>query len=84
MEPAGGGSDGHMHLTAANLAHFLMGQGLLDASEIVAGQVVVVECQPAQPQLQGHPQRRRGPVRQADARHADGRHGHAQARGRLL
>jgi len=33
-----------MHLTAANLVHFLMGQGLLGASEIVAGKVAVIDA----------------------------------------
>jgi hypothetical protein len=33
-----------MHLTAANLVHFLMNQGLLGASEIVAGEVAVIDA----------------------------------------
>ena len=33
-----------MHLTAANLVHFLMGQGLLGANEIVAGQVSIIDA----------------------------------------
>ena len=31
-----------MHLTAASLAHFLMGRGLLAASEVVAGNVTIL------------------------------------------
>ena len=32
-----------MHLTAANLVHFLMGRGLVDASEVVAGNVTILD-----------------------------------------
>lgn len=33
-----------MHLTAANLAYFLMDRGLLGADEIVAGNFAVVDA----------------------------------------
>ena len=33
-----------MHLTAANLVHFLMGHGLLGASEVVAGKVAIIDA----------------------------------------
>jgi len=33
-----------MHLTAANLAHFLLGHGLLGANEAVGGQITIVDA----------------------------------------
>src|SRR5215471_18840412 len=33
-----------MHLTAANLVHFLMGHGLVGASEVVAGKVAIIDA----------------------------------------
>ena len=68
-----------MHLSAANLSHFLMGHGLLGANEIVAGNVTIIDSSRRNRNFKVIRNGSVGTLRQADAQHANGCDAHPKA-----